>query len=300
MWRNLIPFFYFFAILAPLLFPIFLQAEQATTANQQTSDKWRYSLFNPTPRELMREMSTDRPDQTESPYTVDAGHFQLEMDLVNYSYERYDSDKTTDQRTQIWNVAPVNLKVGLLNNVDLQIIFDSYLLELTDDRTTKTKDQTSGHGDVTTRLKINVWGNDGGSTAFAVMPFVKVPCSSAQLGNDNIEGGIIFPLAIELPWGFGMGLMTQYDIVRNAFDDGYDVEFINTITVSRDLIGNLGGYVEFFSATSSAKETDWAGTVDVGFTYAVTKDVQLDLGCNFGVTREAPDFNPFIGVSLRY
>ena len=36
----------------------------------------------------MREMSTDRPDKTESPYTVDAGHFQVEMDVLTYSYDR--------------------------------------------------------------------------------------------------------------------------------------------------------------------------------------------------------------------
>lgn len=39
-------------------------------------DKSGYHLFNPTPTALMREMSTDRPDQTESAYTADAGHFQ--------------------------------------------------------------------------------------------------------------------------------------------------------------------------------------------------------------------------------
>src|SRR5258707_15821817 len=43
-------------------------------------DKSGYTLFNPTPREYMRAFTTDRPDLTESPFTVDAGHFQLEMD----------------------------------------------------------------------------------------------------------------------------------------------------------------------------------------------------------------------------
>lgn len=36
-------------------------------------DKRNYTLFNPTPTAQMREMSTDHPDKTESPYTVDAG-----------------------------------------------------------------------------------------------------------------------------------------------------------------------------------------------------------------------------------
>jgi hypothetical protein len=51
-------------------------ARPAAVAATGPADKSAFSLFNPTPRELMREMSTDRPDTTESPYTVDAGHFQ--------------------------------------------------------------------------------------------------------------------------------------------------------------------------------------------------------------------------------
>jgi hypothetical protein len=54
-------------------------------------NKWQYNLFNPTPRALMREMSTDRPDKTESAYTVD-GHFQFEADLVSFSIDRWNAD----------------------------------------------------------------------------------------------------------------------------------------------------------------------------------------------------------------
>ena len=51
---------------------------------------------------------------------------------------------------------------------------------------------------------------------------------------------------------------------------------------------------------SSAGNSNWQGQFDVGFTYAVNDNTQLDIGCNFGVTRSAPDFNPFIGLSFRF
>ncbi len=70
----------------------------------------------------MRELSPDRPDKTESPYTLDAGHFMLEMDFANYTHDQ--SDGTT---TKAWNVAPFNIKAGLFNHVDLQFVFDDYL-----------------------------------------------------------------------------------------------------------------------------------------------------------------------------
>ncbi len=155
-------------------------------------DKSDYNLFNPTPVTLMRELSPDRPDKTESPYTVDTGHFQLEMDFANYT-----GDDTDGVHTEAWNVAPVNLKVGVLNNVDVQFVLDDYLYVRTADHVAGTTTTQSGFGDFTTRVKINLWGDDGGDTAFGVMPFAKFPTNTDHLGNDAVEGGVIFPLAVK-------------------------------------------------------------------------------------------------------
>ncbi len=256
-------------------------------------DKSGYTLFHPTPANLLREMSTDRPDRTESPYTVDAGHVQLEMDFANFT-----ADRDGGARTRGWNVAPFNFKIGLLNNVDLQILFDSYLHErVREDGATRTR---SGVGDLAFRMKINLWGNDGGKTAFAIMPFVSLPTNSAQLGGDSVQGGVIVPLAVELPGGWGMGLMAEVDFLRNEGRGGYHTEFVNTLTFSHDIVGKLGGYVEFFSAVSTEGGARWVATFDLGLTYNLTENIQFDAGCNFGVTRAAEDVNPFIGVSVRF
>jgi hypothetical protein len=262
-------------------------------------DKSGYHLFKPTPREYLREMSTDRPDKTESAYTVDAGHFQFEMDLVTYTRDR-DKSGGGDTRTEGWAIAPVNLKVGLLNNVDLQVVLDTYNRLRVNDRAAGTITRMSGFGDVTTRLKVNFWGNDGGKTALAMMPFMKFPSNQDSLGNNAVEGGIIFPLAVELPHGWGMGLMTEVDFLRNDANRGYHTSFINTVTFSHDIAGKLGGYVEFFSEVSTERGLPWIGTADLGLTYALTDDIQLDAGINIGVTKSADDINPFIGLSWRF
>lgn len=274
----------------------------APTAAHLDASKENYNLFNPTPAHLMREMSTDRPDKTESPYTVDAGHYQIEMDLFNFTYDRYDVDTTTDMRTTGWNIAPVNVKMGLLNNVDLQIVYGGYLQNATRDADAGSRDHTSGFGDLTTRVKINLWGNDGGTTAFGVMPFVKAPTSSAQLGNNAVEGGIIFPLAVELPLGWSMGTMVDVNFLKDEDElgSGYETEFAQSVTFGHNIVGNLDGYIEFFSAVNTQANSKWQGTIDVGLTYGVTENIQLDCGCNFGVTRSADDFNPFAGISMRF
>jgi outer membrane putative beta-barrel porin/alpha-amylase len=263
------------------------------------AEKSRFTLFNPTPRELMREMSTDRPDKTESPYTVDAGHFQIEADILNYAYDRHNTD-FSNTRVETVSIAPVNLKAGLCNNVDLQLVIETYTSVRTHDRSTGVVQRNRGFGDITPRLKWNVWGNDGGSTALALMPFVKLPTNQDDLGNDSVEGGLIVPFAVELPYGWGMGLMTEFDIIRDEVGSGHHVEFVNSITFAHDICGNLRGYVEFWSAVSTESGSDWTGSVDLGLTYALTDDIQLDGGANFGVTRSADDINPFLGISWRF
>ena len=261
-------------------------------------DKWQFNLFNPVPREAMREMSTDRPDQTESPYTVDAGHFQVEMDFANGTFDT-DRSNGGKVRTRTINYGSLNLKAGLLNNVDIQFVLDPYVDSRAEDRVARTVDKASGFGDVQTRLKINIYGNDGGKTALAIMPFVKWPLPESGLRNGKTEGGVIIPLAFALPAGWSSTVMTEFDFVRNDEGD-YDTEFVNSITFSHDITQQLGGYLEFFSVTGNAPGFDWQGQVDVGFTYAVSDNAIFDFGCNFGVPKAAPDFNPFVGLSIRF
>jgi len=262
------------------------------------AEKDEYHLFNPTPRNLMREMSTDRPDKTESAYTVDAGHFQFEMDVLSYSYDR-DNGLPGDTRIESLSIAPVNLKVGLCNRADFQVVVETYTSVRTHVRDARQVERQRGFGDVTMRLKANMWGNDAGRTALALMPFVKLPTNQDDLGNNSVEGGLIAPLAVDLGGGWGMGLMTEVDWVRGD-RGGHNPEFINTITFGHNIVGNLDGYIEFFSAVSTERDSDWVGTFDTGLTYGLTEDIQLDAGINIGVTRSADDWNPFLGLSWRF
>ena len=260
-------------------------------------DKSQFHLFNPTPSKYLREMATDRPDKTESAYTVDAGHFQFEMDLVTYTRDEERSDGVTT-KVDAWAVAPINLKLGLNNRVDLQLVLETY--NHVHVRSDGVKRTMQGYGDTSVRVKCNLWGNDGGPTAMAAMPYVKLPTNEDDLGNDSVEGGLILPWVVSLPAEFGLGGITQFDAVRDDDDDGYHAEFINTIALSRDIVGKLGGYVEFFSAVSAESDSDWIGTFDIGFTYGITDNIQLDAGVNLGVTDSADDVNPFFGLSWRF
>jgi len=174
-----------------------------SSAETLAADKSSYSLFNPTPDSALRDMSTDRPDKTESPYTVDAGRIQIETDLIAYTH-----DRENGITTRAFDVLPFNLKIGLTSSTDLQLVYGTY----SHVRVSGDGGTDSGTGDLVVRLKHNLWGNDGGRTAFALMPFVKIPTNDLKSLNNDVEGGLIVPLAIDLGRGMGLGLMTEIDI----------------------------------------------------------------------------------------
>lgn len=262
------------------------------------ADKSAYDLFNPVPREEMRELSADRPDVTESPYTVDAGHFQIEMDTFRYGYDSHLVEDGVD-RVESYSIAPMNLKAGLLNNVDLQLVLEPYTHVRTKSDAGDV-DHSRGFGDITVRSKINIWGNDGGRTAFAIMPAVKIPTNQDGLGNDAVEGGLIFPLGIGLSENYSMGVMAEFDWVEDGDERGYHAEFLNTIVFGGTITGALGGYLEFISLTSAESDSDWIAVLGTGVTYAINDDVQVDAGMNFGLTRAAEDISSFVGLTWRF
>jgi Putative MetA-pathway of phenol degradation len=250
-----------------------------------------YHLFSPRPRAEMRDFNTDRPDQTESPYTVDAGHFQWEMDLLNFTRDTEDG-----RRVDTLNVAPFNLKIGLLDNTDLHLIYETWIWQR---ETAPQKRWTQrGSGDLTIRLKHNFWGNDGGTTALAIMPYVTVPTKASDLGRDDAEGGVIIPFGWNLSDKLFLGVMTQWKWLPGEMG-GTTHAWTNTASLGVSLTDRLGSYFEL-ATTVFDDASPWQATLDGGFTYMLTENVQLDLGCNFGITESAPDLQPFVGVTYRY
>src|SRR4051794_363483 len=167
--------------LAAVAVALFIGASPAfADESSQTSpaDKSAYTLFNPTPTALLREMVADRPDVTENPHTVDAGHVQVELSFFEWA---------KGSGAEELSLVPFNFKVGLTNYADVQFVFGPYIRLHSLGRTDE------GHGDATIRLKVNLWGNDTGSngTALAIMPFVTLPTGADQFSADGAEGGII-------------------------------------------------------------------------------------------------------------
>ena len=272
----------------------------AALVNQLTAaasaDKSQYTLFKPTPVELMREMVSDQAMFTLTPYTVDAGHFQWETDVLDYFHDRDRSDGADVLMTG-WALGRMTLKAGLCDRVDLEASFSAYSEFTTKDRMAGTKTVARGFGNLSTQFKLNLWGNEGGATALAVLPYVTFPTTQLTPGYKDYNGGIQVPFLVRMPCGVRLGLMTGFDLSE---DDANRVQasYVNGISLRGRLAGKLDGFAEFFTQVDQDTGV-WSGTVNAGVAYQLTKNIEVQVGTTFGVHNDI-DYNPYFGFSWRY
>jgi Putative MetA-pathway of phenol degradation len=268
-------------------------------AENPTPEKSAYTFFDPTPIELRRAYNTDRPSKTDSPYTIDAGVFQIEMDIANWTLDEYNVDRT-DVRVRTLLFAQTNFKIGLTNWMDLQIFPQGYVQRRISRSDFKVSQTIRGFGDTTVRLKINLIGNDCGKLAIGLISSLKMPTNTNHLGNNLNEPGFGSPFNYALPGGFIFFGQTRIDILDEPHSGNRRVQWSNPIGVSRAIVRNLSGYLEFYDALSTGRNHPWIGTLDTGLIYQVTPNFSVDVNSFFGLTRSADNVNVFVGFARRF
>jgi hypothetical protein len=262
-------------------------------ADDAAPDKSDYTLFDPTPDADLRSFNTDRPPKANSPYTVDAGHFQYETDIAVFG----ESD-TDGVRTQTWTVVDPTLKLGLTNTIDAELQITPY--ESIVAKSAANTTSVSGVGDTVARLKINVLGDDHGAIAVALLPYVKLPTAQSGLGNGRVEGGLILPISFSAPGGFTVIVMPEGDYLKDTAVSGYHSVFDFLINVSHPLDKRWTVYTEAFTTQSFRAQDKPIYTLDEALTCALTPSLQLDFGGNFSLNGVAPRAQFYTGLSQRF
>lgn len=231
----------------------------------------------------LRELSTDRPDTTESAYTVDKGCYQWEMELASFTR---DGGEWTEYSLAEWN-----LKYGLTDCADLQLVLPVY---------THVRGGDEGYGDTVLRLKYNLWGNDSGDTAMALMPFVKIPTAGGALGNDAFEGGLMLPFAFTMPGDWSCAVMAEFDLTYDDGESDYQPVGLLSATGSHAITETTAGFLEIVGIFSTESSDDTEAYFNTGFTWALADHWQVDGGIRVGLTSSSTDLTPFLGFSHKF
>ncbi len=238
----------------------------------------------------LRPMSSDRPDATESPFTVDAGHVQLELDFANFS-----RDRESGAETKEWEVAPFNLRFGVARDFELGVFLTPFH-QVEEKVAGGPRERSEGVADPVLRAKWNLFGNDGGNLALGLVADLKFPIGARAVSNREWEGALLLPLSFSLGAGWEGAAMTGVEIVYS--DAGrHRAVWINTITAGRDLTDRLGVFLELTSATGDGPHV---ATADAGLTFRANENLQFDVGVYRGLSHAATDITVFAGVARRW
>lgn len=272
-----------------------VRAQELTETN-----KSQFTLFNPTPADLMRRWQTDRAGQ--SPYTIDAGHFEVGLTAFDHGYF-HRSYELFGRTSQEYSVAETEITVGLLNNVDIGASIVPYTIYTDKLRGDVNEDfKRSGVSDLESRIKWNLWGNDGSPTAMSIAGVVDFPTGTGSVYEEQFEGGVSLAFQAHVPYGFELRLHSAVLSFVDDFDNVLRRElfFENEISLSHRLVGHLWGYCLFNTYTFTTPDRPWDGTIGVGLTYRIRKNVELYAAMDFGVQGTPYDFSSSIGISARF
>lgn len=232
--------------------------------------------------ERLRPLSTDRPDATESPYTVDRGHYQFEIEL---------GALTRDGGKSSYSLGEVNMKYGVDDYTDVQFVLPLY---------NHLAGGAEGFGDVQIRVKRNIWGNDSEDTALAVMPFIQIPTGADGVSSEEVEGGIIVPFGFSAAGGWSYGVQGELDVVADENGSGHHFAFLTSATAAHALTDKIGAFFELVAIYSEGTEATSEYYFNTGLTWGVTETLQFDGGVRIGLSNDAEDFTPFFGVSAKF
>lgn len=262
-------------------------------------DKSSYHLFNPVPKDLMKDMSADRPDKTEGPYVIDPGHFQFEFGLADYTWDHQKSHGD-NQKVRTLAIFETAIRIGLMNKLELEVLMDGFNRVRTYDYQSLTKSRQSGYGDTSLRFKYNFWGNEGEcKTAFGFIPFVKFATNQHHLGNRSIEQGYSFPFDVKVTDKMNLSFTAQVNVSKGHGRGKRVAEFIQSAEVAYQFSEKLSGYAEIFTDKSTDGGTKWIVTGDYGLNYALSDNLIIDAGMSVGLSKEADDMNVTMGISVR-
>jgi Putative MetA-pathway of phenol degradation len=299
---NLVKYFILSGLLVALVHVAWAQpappesADTAEVSPPKQVDRTRYNPFNPTPSNEMRDFWPDRPYVTDSPYTVDPGHWLLEAGLFEYTRDRYNNSSS---RVDGFAFGDMNIRLGVTSYADLEFLFTAYSYLLTTDKNTGTQLKQSGFSDCTLKSKINILGDDGGPVAIALIPFVTFPTGAAGVSAGGFAGGLALPVEFTLPAGFQLRTENAILAIQER-GDGSHFDYLASASLGHPITKRLSTYVEFTADIDPPAHDSWLGTVDTGLIFQPASNWQLDAGVNIGVTKPAHDLFFFFGAAWRY
>lgn len=241
--------------------------------------------------DLDEPLVTDRPDFTEASSTVGLGVFQLES---GYTFIGNDDDGV---RTSIHSAGEFLVRYGI---VDDWLEFRASLNPLAQrEEAAGIVSSTAGTTDLQLGFKAWLTAQDEWRPEMALIGRLGVPTGSNAFTSNEVQPSFVWLYSWDLNEDFALAGNTGF--YRATDDTDHDFLLLTqSVSLGVSLTDNLGCYIEYFNLVPhSAIGVQPQHYLDGGFTYLLSKDIQLDIRAGHGLNHAADDFFAGVGLSFR-
>ena len=241
------------------------------------------------------ELITDRPDQTESAYTVPPKLFQIELGAA------YGESQDGPEKKVLQSIPQALVRIGLTRGFEIRLGIPGLEIEQTDSAAGSS--DTRGLVDATVGFKAVISGENGAIPQTAFLGTLIVPSGDSDFTSDRVDPAFRFAFSntlssrLSLGYNLGMVWLTETDEEGTQQTPSY---FDWTVALGISASERVGVFVEAFGISPVDGDRRSITALDAGVTHLLTPRLQLDASGSVGISETAPDWTLGLGLSFRF
>ncbi|NIA29073.1 MAG: hypothetical protein GWP06_04060 [Actinobacteria bacterium] len=226
-----------------------------------------------------QELTTDRPDYTESAITVPARSVQLETGL----------EYVTENNTVSTTFPNSLFRIGLHRSVELRIGFTGWTwAKLSDERDLYFNDMI-----VESKIQLT---DKKADVPVAIILAATIPVGDDAVSTGGSDYGMKFAGSCDLSENTDLGINAG---IYSVFD-GMNRQLMAIASISYGISLNQSVGIFFETFAEMPQKEIWTPVFDSGLTFSLTRLSQLDLYAGIGLNSVAPDLIIGTGYSIRF
>lgn len=234
----------------------------------------------------LSDISTDRPDQSESPYLLDKESFQIEAGITSESDE-----PQNDVKINVLTAPSLLFRYGAAKNFELRAGIEHLSSKTTIFNNSYNE---SGLGPLMAGAKIGLFKEKGSAPETALLLSLTIPFKESSMFQSSYIGG---EFRFAMTNNLSKKVSLSYNLGAEFGAGSRGATGIYTASIGAALLRQLAVFAELYGYLPQKTSPDHR--FDAGLTYLVLKNVQLDASFGFGLSKKSPDFFIGGGVSVR-
>jgi hypothetical protein len=240
------------------------------------------------------ELTTDRPDQTESPTVVPIHTVEVEIGAL------FTTDEREGTRSEVSGVPGTLVRYGVHRRLELRVEWEGWIEA--ENSGPEGESRVSEAADPELGVKVSLVAAQGARPEMALLAHLSLHVGGGAFGSPRADPSVRFSAAHTLSERVGLGWNVGWE--AHSFRDTSGAthtltRFIYTASLGVELPKRFGAFIEVFGDLPGSDSERSAHSLDGGVTYLVAPRVQLDLAAGAGLNAQAPDRFVGLGISFR-